>query len=1224
MAVPRALPLNELLDEFRAGRIALPALLEAIKTRGVLDEADYRAEVAQLEQMRDAGQLDADVVLAMIARLGAMRIIGARPPVDADATVVMPAVTPKPPPATPAPDPELTLVQPTAQPAPDDEMTMVKPHAPAAPAGGASPGDTSTRGTTSSLSSLGSWESIAAKEGGDYVTVGSLLKGRFHLERELGRGGMGVVYLAKDERKVEARDRDPYVAVKVLNDEFRRHPDSLIALQRESRRSQLLAHDNIVRVFDFDKDRTIVFMTMEFIDGSDLKSLIRERAYNGMPLAKARPLIEGMARALARAHAAGIVHSDFKPGNVMVTREGVPKVFDFGIARAGKFAGDAAGEQTVFDAGTLGALTPAYASLEMIRGGEPSPSDDIYALGCVSFELLTGKHPFDKVSAEVVLKEGRKPPAVPGLTRRQYRTLCDSVALNSAQRLKSAEALIEGLREVGLKERMGPYVLGGSLALVLLMAGGWGVTRYMHSHHLAKVIASFSATGKQRYANEVQAMQALSSLDEDDRKRVIIDQGEAIQNYLLSRIDAYWQPAQKRFDYAGAQRVLALRDQLRLYSPALDMKRGELERQRNELLNTLDTQLSKQIDAGAIFENQPDNVVATLTRIRAVDPGSALLKNAELELKYDVAISQSLAADRLDEAKQRLQLATRLFPGSARLQQRDAQLAADEQAATLRQVAAAAQATPGAQSLPDARRELASLVAKPATSADWEAAVTRAATPLQNDSAAETKRLFDALGDAMAGEASRVTDPMQVQRTLAWVNFGLQYAPRSPRLLEQRSRLDGLQQQMEAQLAKDSVAAEIDSRIESMRRAAAANDVAKAQESLDRVRSLQGNHPFLVNEGPQLLASAYLGQAREAFQRGRYQAAADITGQGVRALGNRADLRSARERYGFVAEVMQGGTSALAGTDYDRLKKQLTDLRKTDSTALDGLEADLKQRGQLPQGSFSARLEARKPAQASTAAPAEASSAAPTAAVATNAPAAQAAAKAAAGTTAAPATAAKSNANTPAGPDPCGVPALVGAGKACFDMLDGKRGPAMIVVPGVGSGGAYALSRAEITVNDFNRYCTATGQCHAMTVEDAELGNLPVSNISLSQAKAYAAWLTSSSGYTYRLPTDAEWLHAAQAGGSWKQSEDSNCIPPTANGSDVAGAPVAARGREPNPWGLINMSGNVWEWVTHDGATLVRGGSFNSYWSDCTVEARRADSGAPQKDVGFRVLRELK
>ncbi|RBE79188.1 serine/threonine protein kinase, partial [Xanthomonas oryzae pv. oryzae] len=162
-----------------------------------------------------------------------------------------------------------------------------------------------------------SWRRVAQLQGDAQVGVGMLLKARFLLVREIGRGGMGVVYLARDERKVEARDRHPYIAVKVLNDDFRRHPDSLIALQRESRRAQSLAHDHIVRVYDFDKDGAIVFMTMEYIEGDDLRGLIRSRLGEGMPLAEAWPLIEGMGRALQRAHAAGIVHSDFKPGNVM-------------------------------------------------------------------------------------------------------------------------------------------------------------------------------------------------------------------------------------------------------------------------------------------------------------------------------------------------------------------------------------------------------------------------------------------------------------------------------------------------------------------------------------------------------------------------------------------------------------------------------------------------------------------------------------------------------------------------------------------------------------------------------------------------------------------------------------------------------------------------------------------------------------------------------------------
>src|SRR6185312_4487617 len=398
---------------YQADKLKLPALFEALGALAGLSETDYRAGVEWIEQQRADDKLDPLIARALLAKLATLQA-AAPPAEDDDVTMVKPAtrrpvappapeddeVTRVAPPSRPpaAPVDEVTVVQPASrppQPPVPDEATIVKPVSgtPAPPGEGQTTGHTGTQGTGqgmtgtgtgSSMSSQSSWQHIGEAEAADFVAVGSLLKGRFYLEREIGRGGMGVVYKARDERKVEARDRDPYVAVKVLNDEFRRHPDSLISLQRESRRSQQLAHDNIVRVYDFDKDRTIVFMTMEYVDGSDLKQLIREKAYNGMPLEQARPLIEGMARALGRAHAAGVVHSDFKPANVMVTREGVPKVFDFGIARAGKHMGDAVGEQTVFDAGTLGALTPAYASLEMIHGKEPVPGDDVYALGCVA------------------------------------------------------------------------------------------------------------------------------------------------------------------------------------------------------------------------------------------------------------------------------------------------------------------------------------------------------------------------------------------------------------------------------------------------------------------------------------------------------------------------------------------------------------------------------------------------------------------------------------------------------------------------------------------------------------------------------------------------------------------------------------------------------------------------------------------------------------------------
>ncbi len=1470
----------ELVSDYHADKLKLPAVFDALGARGALAEAEYQAECAWIEQQRDAGTLDPLVARALLAKLAAVQ---ARPiataPDDDDVTMVKPATQrpAAPPVAVAGTDDEATRVQPSSRPAAApavglddatvvkptsrpasppvaDEATIVKPASgkPRPPAEGHTVGTTGTQGTqqgmtgTSSSMSSSSWNHIADAEAGDFVTVGSLLKGRFYLEKEIGRGGMGVVFKARDERKVEARDRDPYVAVKVLNDEFRRHPDSLISLQRESRRSQQLAHDNIVRVYDFDKDRTIVFMTMEYVDGSDLKQLIRERAYNGLPLAQARPLIEGMARALNRAHAAGVVHSDFKPANVMVTRDGVPKVFDFGIARAGKHMGDAVGEQTVFDAGTLGALTPAYASLEMIRGEDPVPSDDVYALGCVAFELLTGKHPYDKASAEVAMKEGRKPPPVKGLTKHQYKVLCASVAFSKAQRLKSANDLVEGLREVGLRERAMPYLIYGVPAALLMVGGVWAWTSYQHSHHVAEVIARFTLTRPDHYASESQALQALNTLGDDDRKRIIVDQGELIQSYLLGRVDAYWNPGKDRYDYAGTQRVFKLRDDMKLYSPALDIKRSEVEKQKNDLLNSLDTRLSEQIGADAIFEDKPDNVVATLAHIRAIDPKSSLLKNAELELKYDTAIGKSLDAGRVDEAIAEFKLASSLFPDSARLKQRGAQLdemgralaaqrLQEQQAKQLEQqreqslqalsglldqannaddwraqaTAAyhdamgllgddprlAAQATrlkqalaaqavekqgtgdlagaigvagfgidlfpgdsalsairqalleqqnqlaqkaateaqrnalaksrvtdllasplgtvvwlqdvksalnnargqigansPGyaevrrqvnvdliklareriaagdldaaerigqagqqidpseaghekiladvtsardaaqqqtrqqqALALADARTTLAGLSAKPALTPDWQRQVAVAMDTLHADTSPETGRVVDGLGAAIANEAARLADPQHLPQARIAVDFGLKYMPKSAPLIAQSAALDVLQQELQAKAAQESADAEVNSRIESMKSAVAAGDISKAGQSLARIKVLQPDNPFLKAEGPKLLADAYLGQAEDSFQKGRYQRAADVLGQGLGTLGGNQELRAAKARYEVIAAIMAAGKQPLASADYAQLKKQLDTLHKTDATELGKLEASMKMRGQLGAKSLAEQLDKLKPI--STAVVEVAPVEAPAAPVAGTPPVVPDRLSAATGKPGAtPVTRPPPVAGPvgPGGPDPCGSPGLAGKGKFCSDAIEGARGPLLVVVPGNG-GKAYAMSRAEISINEFNQFCRATGKCAAVTITDQDLGNAPVNNISLDQARAYARWLSDlSGGFTYRLPTDAEWTHAAKGGGGWKQAEDSNCILPSAGGGDGSGAPVSARGRSRNPWGLVNMTGNVWEWVVNGGNVMVRGGSYSSYWSDCSVDSKRADSGSPQRDVGFRVLRELK
>ncbi|SPC11906.1 serine/threonine protein kinase [Cupriavidus taiwanensis] len=294
--------------------------------------------------------------------------------------------------------------------------------------------------------------------------VGDTLNGRFVLEECLGVGGMGTVYKALDLRKLEASDRRPYIAIKVLNLQFSGHPKSLMALQREARKAQTLAHRNIVTVYDFDRDGPVVFLTMEYLSGSSLNHVLKAPGFAGMPMARAMPIIQGMGNALAYAHERGFVHCDFKPANVFLTANGEVKVIDFGIARGFLPPADES-DRTVFDPGSLGGMTPAYASPEMFEHREPDPRDDIYALACVTYELLSGKHPYQRLSANQAREAGLKPAPLPQLGRTQWKTLREALSLDRETRTPTVARFLQGMSAVPAApaRRAEPLMAGGVL-----------------------------------------------------------------------------------------------------------------------------------------------------------------------------------------------------------------------------------------------------------------------------------------------------------------------------------------------------------------------------------------------------------------------------------------------------------------------------------------------------------------------------------------------------------------------------------------------------------------------------------------------------------------------------------------------------------------------------------------------------------------------------------------
>lgn len=306
---------------------------------------------------------------------------------------------------------------------------------------------------------------------------GKILNKRFVLEDVLGFGGMGVVYRAKDLRRVEAEDPSPYVAIKVLNDDFENHPDAFVALQQETVKSQILAHPNIVTVHDFDRDGNLVYMTMELLKGNPLDTLIKKNYRNGMPSDDAISIFNDISAGLSYAHKHNVIHSDFKPLNVFITYSGLSKILDFGIAR---ICANNDINCSSFDAGNLGAITVEYASLEMIEKKPPHFSDDIYALACVFYVMLTGSHPYNRIPANKALKRKLKPQRIENLSNRQWKALEKALALESKHRFQSVEQFKKAFHH---KPKKTLTKVAGVFSIALIaLAMGFGLATYQPIH----------------------------------------------------------------------------------------------------------------------------------------------------------------------------------------------------------------------------------------------------------------------------------------------------------------------------------------------------------------------------------------------------------------------------------------------------------------------------------------------------------------------------------------------------------------------------------------------------------------------------------------------------------------------------------------------------------------------------------------------------------------------
>jgi serine/threonine protein kinase len=265
------------------------------------------------------------------------------------------------------------------------------------------------------------------------------IAGRYRLEGRLGHGGMSTVHLAIDLR-LERR-----VAVKLLAEHLAEDPAFVSRFQREAQAAARLVHPNIVQVFDSGRDERTgrYFIVMEYIEGSSCAEILRDQGW--VEVEEALSIIEQACEGLHYAHRHGVVHRDVKPGNLLRAREGEVKLADFGIAKATE-------QSSITQVGSvLG--TAAYLAPEQARGEEAGPSADLYALGVVTYQLISGRLPYEASSlTELALKQQQEEPAtldklVAAVGPELAAAVAVALALDPRDRYKTALEMRHGLSD---------------------------------------------------------------------------------------------------------------------------------------------------------------------------------------------------------------------------------------------------------------------------------------------------------------------------------------------------------------------------------------------------------------------------------------------------------------------------------------------------------------------------------------------------------------------------------------------------------------------------------------------------------------------------------------------------------------------------------------------------------------------------------------------------------
>lgn len=499
---------------------------------------------------------------------------------------------------------------------------------------------------------------------------GKVVKGRYRIETLTAHGGMCDVYQATDLLLEASGSSSPHVALKVLQREYINQPGAAKILIREAQKTQQLSHPNIIRVYDFGGEKQAHYLVMEWLDGETLEEVILRSRPNGLSYKSAIKLLDQIISALKYAHSQGVVHADLKPSNIMLTRDGTIKIFDFGVSRAFNINADSYSADIQNETNALSGYTPTYASPGLLQGKEPEVKDDIFAFSCIAYELLTSQHPFKRKPADIAQKAQMKAEKPRNISPHKWRILRQGLQFQAHHRLASFSEF-----DKRLNQHYGPIVASLAAACCLAGAIGYG---YQQKETEIKQLSDSLQRLQQTVADEQQlaklsASELINIIPTLPAQKSLVKDGLLRQKQQLvkaiyeQRINTILNNREERYPdyYAVEEEILAAK---KLYpdSQTLNAIAEDISNSWQSTIEMLVQRINSLLEKGQYQQqDNGDDIFLLLADLKQVKTNYHFKPTPKAEEMFSAAFDKATKALDLSDLKQLISVGELYFSNSS-------------------------------------------------------------------------------------------------------------------------------------------------------------------------------------------------------------------------------------------------------------------------------------------------------------------------------------------------------------------------------------------------------------------------------------------------------------------------------------------------------------------------------------------------------------------------------